>query len=441
MQRTRRPAARRRAFVASLYAALRPGEHELRRLRSLGLALLGLLIAFEGAISAAGAVDASGGAALWLVAAAGVAVLGVSFLVAGVRRRLALVVQLLAVVVAAWFVLQAALGDFSAERAIALLFVLPAAGLCFTLTVEALAPAAAFFAGSAVAAAAGSWTSAAPGIDPLLFSIALGVVSALTLYAAAAHLLLQAQRRSVEEKTREIARFRSALLENVQHELRTPLTSIIGWTAVLDEELADGHREAVRHIAASGERLHRILDAVLELAQLDVSGRVAHPESLDLSRCVADVLRPWQREAAEKGLVFELETPARLRAYTDRACVERILACLVDNAVKFTAEGRVTVTLAPRGSDVVLCVEDTGIGIAPDFLPHLFSAFRQEDEGLTRAYAGVGLGLALARRLVELVGGTIRVDSEPGRGARFTVVLPGALAVRAEARPRLARVA
>ena len=135
-----------------------------------------------------------------------------------------------------------------------------------------------------------------------------------------------------------------------------------------------------------------------------------------------EALAPLRPLAEAKGLTVALTgTPAF--AFADRKALHRIVTNLVDNAVKFTDEGGVTVGVNAEGGAVRVRVVDTGVGISPEFLPHLFDEFKQESEGYARTHEGNGLGLAITRRLVELMGGGIRAESTPGAGSAFTVTL------------------
>lgn len=227
----------------------------------------------------------------------------------------------------------------------------------------------------------------------------------------------------------EAARMKSALLANLSHEIRTPLTSIIGFADILAEKparrLPREREEYARLIGQGGRRLLETLTSVLDLAQIEAGRRPLHPTRVDVGgvvRDTADLLRP---HAEAKGLAFGCHLPeAPVVVWTDAGALSRILTNLLSNAVKFTPTGEVRVELAAEADRVTVRVADTGVGMSETFLPVVFDDFRQESEGLTRQYEGSGLGLAITRGLVEMLGGTVTVESRRGEGSTFTVRLP-----------------
>ena len=241
------------------------------------------------------------------------------------------------------------------------------------------------------------------------------------------------QRRAYEqglieakERALELARLKDAFLANMSHEIRTPLTSIIGFADVLASDVAppEDNQEFAHLIRQSGERLMATLNSVLDLAQLEGGTLELTPTAFDAGGLARQVLDLFRIRAAERGLDLALDAPEALPVVLDAGALSRVLTNLVSNALKFTSEGGITVHLAADAETLTLRVEDTGIGISEDFLPHLFDEFQQESSGMTRGYEGSGLGLAITRRLVELMDGRIEVESEKGRGSVFTVSLP-----------------
>jgi signal transduction histidine kinase len=237
------------------------------------------------------------------------------------------------------------------------------------------------------------------------------------------------------EEAERASRLKSALLANMSHEVRTPLTAIIGFAEVLDDLGLDPPADHfVESMLRSGQRLLRTLTSVLDLAQLEAGTMRLAPEPVDAVAEVRRVLASFALEAEQKDLAMHLDTSAdAIALMCDPEALQRIATHLVSNAIKFTPEGGcVQVHLgvadggAARPESVVLQVADTGRGISPDFLPHLFEAFHQESGGLAREFEGPGLGLAVTHRFVELLGGSIEVDSTEGEGTTFTVHLPRA---------------
>jgi PAS domain S-box-containing protein len=234
------------------------------------------------------------------------------------------------------------------------------------------------------------------------------------------------------DEAEEMNRLKSAFLANMSHEIRTPLTSILGFAeAIYDEVDGTGPELQVASdfaqlIQRGGRRLLDTLNSVLDLSRLEAGMMKVHPTRSDVGtevRDVADLLRPMARA---KAITIETEIPdSVVSAHADPAALHRVLSNLVSNAVKFTPEGGV-ITCRVRPADDRVCIEvqDTGVGISDDFLPHAFEPFRQESSGTDRAYEGSGLGLAVTQQLVDLMNGTIDVASTKGEGTCITVCLP-----------------
>ena len=229
--------------------------------------------------------------------------------------------------------------------------------------------------------------------------------------------------REARERTEEMLQLKSSFLNNMSHELRTPLTGIIGFADVLAEEAPPDLAGPVSAIQRGADRLMGTLTSVLDLAQIEAEGVRLHPEPVDVTAEARDVAAGLGAVAAQRGLALAVEGAAT-HAVLDRAALHRVLNNLVGNALKFTDAGRVTVRVEERGGAVRVAVADTGRGIDPAFVPRLFDEFRQESEGLDRAHEGNGLGLTITKRLVDLMGGAVEVESEVGVGTTFTVSLP-----------------
>ncbi|MDX1421313.1 MAG: PAS domain S-box protein, partial [Rubricoccaceae bacterium] len=238
----------------------------------------------------------------------------------------------------------------------------------------------------------------------------------------------QFERELIEarEAAVEMARLKSAFLANMSHEIRTPLTGILGYAGLLAEEVEGEQQEFVQFIEKSGRRLLDTLNSVLELARLEANGVEPSLEVLDVVSEAEEAVRLLTPLAEAKGLALTLD-PAPARAATaslDRVCLGRILSNLIGNAVKFTEEGGVHVRVEVDEADVLVHVRDTGRGIAAGFLPHLFDEFKQESEGHARSHEGAGLGLAITKRLTDLLGGAIAVECPTTGGTVFTVAFP-----------------
>jgi len=251
---------------------------------------------------------------------------------------------------------------------------------------------------------------------------AIGIVRDVTQQKAYEQGLIEARREA-----EEMNRLKSAFLTNMSHEIRTPLTGIIGYAELLAEmDLEADASEFAEAINRSGHRLLETLTSLLDLSQLEAGSLHLFPQTLPLATRVAEITRSFHARARQKGVALQTDLPAdALSLQTDPGAVERILNNLVSNALKFTAAGgTVTVAVTPLAEGAQIAVADTGVGIDPAFLPDIFTPFKQESAGLGRAFEGNGLGLAITKQLVELLGGTITVDSAKGQGTTFTVTLP-----------------
>jgi PAS domain S-box-containing protein len=220
---------------------------------------------------------------------------------------------------------------------------------------------------------------------------------------------------------------KSEFLANMSHEIRTPLTGIIGFASVLAAEVTGEHREFAQLIQRGGRRLMDMLQSVLMLAKLETNRAEVQLRLLDLGEEVREVVSLLQPQATQKGLALPfITTPQAASAFAllDRGALNSILNNLIGNAVKFTETGTVTVTLDADERQVYVSVDDTGPGIAPAFMPHLFTPFRQESMGLDRAHEGTGLGLSITKRLTERMSGRITVESTQGAGSRFVLSFP-----------------
>jgi signal transduction histidine kinase len=252
-----------------------------------------------------------------------------------------------------------------------------------------------------------------------------------------------AERRRIEEERAQLLvreqqanRLKDEFLATVSHELRTPLNAVLGWARVLrsaDVEPALQAR-ALESIERNAQSQARLIEDILEVSRI-VTGKLRlKVKALDLAQVIdaaLDVVRP---AAEAKDITLETDIAQRpWRSIGDADRLQQIVWNLLSNAVKFTPRGgTVTAAVARRNGSDEIIVSDTGKGIDPVFLPHVFAPFRQADASTTRDHGGLGLGLAIVRQLTELHGGTVRAESDGvDRGSRFVVVLPAQQAVPA----------
>lgn len=230
--------------------------------------------------------------------------------------------------------------------------------------------------------------------------------------------------KTAKEQAEEMDQLKSAVLANLNHEIRTPLTSIMGFAELLSEKVDSDSQRMVTMIQKSGRRLLDTLNGVLDFAKLEGGTIELEYESIDVVQQGRTVLEKFATPAAQKGLALDLDAPEQVRAQLDRGAFESILKHLLSNAIKFTNEGGITLSIQANDTEVALSIEDTGVGVDDHFLPHLFDEFKQESKGFHREYEGTGLGLTITKQLVHLLNGSIEVDSTKGMGSVFTVRFP-----------------
>jgi signal transduction histidine kinase len=224
---------------------------------------------------------------------------------------------------------------------------------------------------------------------------------------------------------------KSAFLANLSHEIRTPMNAIMGFAQMLQKsDLNESQQDYVNVILESGYRLQSFINDLLDLANYELGKVSINATECRVDECVGDIWNEFLPRIREKHLLPHAVCPAQENlVLIDRQVLRRILESLLDNALKFTSTGSISLECAyqPLGEDkleIMLFVTDTGIGISADRLPGIFNAFEQADSGVSRRHGGTGLGLGLCKRMVNHLGGTISVTSEPGIGSRFTVRLP-----------------
>jgi PAS domain S-box-containing protein len=250
--------------------------------------------------------------------------------------------------------------------------------------------------------------------------------------------LLESERNARSDAERA-NRIKDDFVAMVSHELRTPLGAILGWTQLLEKQVTD---DRIRHgldvIERNARMQSQLVSDLLDISRISSGKLLLDVQSVDLADVVKDSMDTLQQAASAKSIAMASDVdPTPITTMGDPARLRQVVWNLVSNAIKFTPEGgRVDVHLRRIGSYAELAVSDTGAGIRPEDIDHLFERFRQVGSTTTRRYGGLGLGLSIAKHIVDLHGGAIRVASAgEGRGARFTVELP----LRTAAEPPIPR--
>lgn len=280
--------------------------------------------------------------------------------------------------------------------------------------------------------------------DPTLLR-SLAQQATIALDNALLHAETRRQAAKLREQARQLERAmseRSRFFASMSHEIRTPINAVIGYNQLLEEglfgPLEERQRQAVENVSRAAQHLLELINDILDISKIEAGKFEVARTDVDLAELLRDTATSLRLQAQEKDLEFTIEAPRRLVVRTDGARVRQILLNLLSNAVKFTDRGSVSAVLEPPdearpASPVRICVRDTGRGIAPEHRERIFDEFEQVEGGSPRG--GTGLGLSISRKLAELLGGTLRVQSEVGEGSTFILELPADLGSGVSAQP------
>jgi signal transduction histidine kinase/ActR/RegA family two-component response regulator len=242
--------------------------------------------------------------------------------------------------------------------------------------------------------------------------------------------ILQSLEERVAERTAELDganRAKSSFLANMSHELRTPLNGVVALSDLLAKRQdCEEDRKMADLVVSSAKLLEQVLTDILDVSKIEAGQMSLSAEPFDLESVVSRIGQLHSAAAQDKGvaLLWTVSPDAAGRYLGDEVRITQILSNLLSNAVKFTINGQVSLTAEASADGLVLTVEDSGIGFAPEITERLFKRFEQADDTITRRFGGTGLGLAICASLCELMGGSIAAQSAAGRGARFEVILP-----------------
>lgn len=246
-----------------------------------------------------------------------------------------------------------------------------------------------------------------------------------------------------KEKAEEINRLKNIFFTNMSHELRTPLSGILGFSELLLEEIENNeHKNMINAISLNGHRLLETLNKILHISKLESEKLNVKLDELNVVEFINKLIPRFEKNLMAKNLFLKF-TPKDYNLFVnaDTEFLTTILENLISNAIKFTNNGGVLVNCSSEIKNeqefVVIEVSDTGIGISPNNIKMIFEEFRQASEGLSRNYEGTGLGLTIAKRYTELLGGKISVESTPGAGSTFRMEFPRSVAFNLKADEKL----
>ncbi len=242
----------------------------------------------------------------------------------------------------------------------------------------------------------------------------------------------------VAERTRELSeanlrlqeldRLKSMFIASMSHELRTPLNSIIGFTGVLlmgmSGKITKKQQDHLEIIKKNSHHLLTLINNIIDISKIEAGKLIPILEEFNLSALLQEIKNSFSLTATKKGIMIDLKMTEKLTIRSDKHSIRQVLTNLVDNSLKYTEKGKIEIEAIKKKGLVEISVKDTGLGIAEKDMDKLFKAFSQISvEGQQNA-EGAGLGLYLSKKIIELLGGKIRVESVPGKGSEFIITLP-----------------
>jgi signal transduction histidine kinase len=236
----------------------------------------------------------------------------------------------------------------------------------------------------------------------------------------------------IEEKSKQLEaanRHKSEFLARVSHDLRTPLNAIMGFTRIvqrrMEGQMPDLQKENLKKVLISSEHLLNLINGLLDLAKIDAGKMEVSADTFrieDIINMTTATVEPLLKDGRVR--IIRDVTPNLPPLKTDRDKLKQILFNLLSNAAKFTEQGEIKVSASPENGNLKLAVADTGIGMKKEALEHIFEEFQQAEKTTASKYGGTGLGLAIVKKFINLMGGDIGVESEEGKGSKFTITLP-----------------
>ncbi|RMF08404.1 MAG: PAS domain S-box protein [Candidatus Neomarinimicrobiota bacterium] len=241
------------------------------------------------------------------------------------------------------------------------------------------------------------------------------------------------ERQRALEEAQQANRVKDLFLANMSHEIRTPLNSIVGFSELLESALSDRINQDEQHffdiIRSSSDRLMNTVHEILDISLIESGTYRLNRKPHDLVAMTRSIIDQYAPAALDKELELSFRSTRKTAPIiTDEYGLERILNNLIDNAVKYTPSGSVSVRLSRHKPHYILTIRDTGIGISPEYLPRLYDIFSQESVGYTKKFQGIGLGMSLVKKYSDLLGIQIQVESSKGIGTTFTLTIPEQLA-------------